>query len=596
MTFVSYSQNLEDVMLWRALKHIDQGFYVDVGANDPNLLSITRAFYERGWHGINIDPATYELLIRERVRDINLGVAVGSTDGEVTFFEVSNSALSTNDPELAEYHRQSGQLVIEKKVSSLTLNQILETHAQNPIHFMNIDVEGAELQVLKGLDLTRWRPWIILIEATIPTTETPAFEEWEPPILSANYEFVYSDGLNRFYLAKEHHELESAFGLPPNIFDHYALSSQIQERKELEAKEEEIQALKSELDARGEVIHIHARELKAKEEIIQAFQTSYFFWLVNGPLRWLPRIRVIASRLQNLRRIFLPKIGVLEQHPPKPLFTPKSYNEFSRVIQDHIWPSISIVTPSYNQGKYIERTIRSVLDQGYPQLQYVIQDGNSSDNTLDIIQSFQEKLFHVEARKDNGQAHAINLGFHHTSGEIMAYLNSDDVLLPGTLRYVADYFARHHDIDVVYGHRVIIDENDQEIGRWILPPHDPDVILWADYIPQETLFWRRSLWEKIGGSLDESYRFALDWDLIVRFHNAGAKFSRLPRFLGAFRLQAEQKTSMQINSLGLSEMNRLRNQIHGREVSLEEINKNIIPYLKRSLNYHRLYRLGILRY
>ncbi len=229
-------------------------------------------------------------------------------------------------------------------------------------------------------------------------------------------------------------------------------------------------------------------------------------------------------------------------------------------------------------------------------MQYVIQDGNSKDNTFEVIKSFQERLAYFESRSDHGQAHAINLGFHHTSGEIMAYLNSDDMLLPGALRYVADYFTQHQDVDVVYSHRVIIDENDEEIGRWILPPHDPDIILWADYIPQETLFWRRSLWEKIGGALDESYRFALDWNLIVRFHNAGARFERLPRFLGAFRLQSEQKTSMQMDSLGLSEMNRLRNQIHGRDVSLEEINKNITPYLRRSLSYHRLYRLGILRH
>jgi FkbM family methyltransferase len=582
MTFVSYSQNLEDVMLWRALKHVDEGFYVDVGANDPNILSVTRAFYERGWHGINIDPATYELLMRERVRDVNLEVAVSSTSGEITFFEVSNTALSTNDPELAERHRQSGELVIEKKVMSLTLNQILETYAQSTIHFMNIDVEGGESQVLKGLDLSSWRPWILLVEATIPTTETPDFEEWEPAILSANYEFVYFDGLNRFYVAKEHRELAGAFHLPPNIFDHYLLSDQVQKQQDLEAKENIIQVLK--------------RDLDTQEEIIRQFQGSYFFWLTRGPFRWHPSIRPIVNSLRSLRRKFLPKIGVLEQYPPRSLYVPKSYNKFSHVMPDYTLPSISIVTPSYNQGKYIERTIRSVLDQGYPNLQYVIQDGNSKDNTFEVIKSFQGKLAHFESRSDSGQAHAINLAFHHTSGEIMAYLNSDDMLLPGALRYVADYFTQHQDVDVVYSHRVIIDENDQEIGRWILPPHDPDIILWADYIPQETLFWRRSLWEKIGGALDESYRFALDWNLIIRFHNAGARFERLPRFLGAFRLQAEQKTSMQIDSLGLSEMNRLRNQIHGRDVSLEEINKNVTPYLRRSLSYHRLYRLGVLRH
>ncbi len=344
-----------------------------------------------------------------------------------------------------------------------------------------------------------------------------------------------------------------------------------------------------------ELIEVRQHALN-QDKLIQGFQNSYFFWLTRGPLRWLPGIRHIASRLQSLRRLFLPKIGVLAQYPPRPIIIPKSYLEFPHGTPDRTLPCISIVTPSYNQGKYIERTIRSVLDQGYPNLQYVIQDGNSKDNTFEVIKSFQGKLAHFESRSDSGQAHAINLGFHHTSGEIMAYLNSDDMLLPGALRYVADYFTQHQDVDVVYSHRVIIDENDQEIGRWILPPHDPDIILWADYIPQETLFWRRSLWEKIGGALDESYRFALDWNLIVRFHNAGARFERLPRFLGAFRLQSEQKTSMQMDSLGLSEMNRLRNQIHGRDVSLEEINKNITPYLRRSLSYHRLYRLGVLRH
>jgi len=320
MIFISYSQNLEDVMLWRALKHIEQGFYVDVGANDPKFLSVTRAFYERGWHGINIDPATWALLNKERTRDINLEVAASAAEGQITFYEVSDSTLSTSASKVAEQYRERGQVVIERKVPSMTLNQILAKYSNGPIHFMNIDVEGAELDVLRGLDLSTWRPWIILIEATIPTTEIPCFEESESLIVSSNYEFVYFDGLNRFYVAKEHGELLKSFCAPPNIFDHYVLSRQVDDQRDLEAKEKVIQAQNSviqsqnreleakekviqaqnrELEAKEKVIQAQNGELKAREEIIQKFQTSYLFWISAGPFRRVPGVRLITSRLQS---------------------------------------------------------------------------------------------------------------------------------------------------------------------------------------------------------------------------------------------------------------------------------------------------------
>ena len=132
-------------------------------------------------------------------------------------------------------------------------------------------------------------------------------------------------------------------------------------------------------------------------------------------------------------------------------------------------------------------------------------------------------------------AQAINRGFAHSTGDIMAYLNADDLLLPGSLNFVAAYFEAHPDIDVVYGHRVLIDADGAEIGRWVLPPHEDEVLSWADFVPQETLFWRRDMGERAGGAMDESFRFALDWDLLLRFRDAGARFVRLPRFLGAFR-------------------------------------------------------------
>jgi glycosyltransferase involved in cell wall biosynthesis len=259
-------------------------------------------------------------------------------------------------------------------------------------------------------------------------------------------------------------------------------------------------------------------------------------------------------------------------------------------------PVISIVTPSFNQGRFLERTLRSVLEQDYPRLEFIVQDGGSTDETAAILDRYRSALTSVESRADRGQAHAINLGFQRATGEILAYLNSDDLMLPGALRYVARFFHTHPEIDVVYGHRVVIDEQDAEIGRWVLPPHTETVFYWNDYVPQETLFWRRRIWARLGAGLDEDLHFALDWDLLLRLHRAGARFARLPRFLGAFRIHAEQKTTAHHADLCLPEAQQLRQRFHGRSVSRLEVLLRVSPYLCRSIFYHRLYQLGIVRY
>ncbi|MEE9413969.1 MAG: glycosyltransferase, partial [Acidimicrobiales bacterium] len=202
----------------------------------------------------------------------------------------------------------------------------------------------------------------------------------------------------------------------------------------------------------------------------------------------------------------------------------------------------------------------------------------------------------VVSEADHGQAHAIDKGFQRTSGEIMGWINSDDLLLPGSLRYVGKYFLDHPEIDVLYGHRVLIDEQDREVGRWVLPAHDSEVLSWADYVPQETMFWRRNIWEEAGGQIDQSFQFAVDWDLILRFREAGARFARVPRFLGAFRIHSNQKTSAQMADIGEREMWRLRDRCHGRRVEYPEVNSEIRGYLRRHVVVHNLYRFGLLRY
>jgi glycosyltransferase involved in cell wall biosynthesis len=259
-------------------------------------------------------------------------------------------------------------------------------------------------------------------------------------------------------------------------------------------------------------------------------------------------------------------------------------------------PVISMVTPTFNQADFIERTVNSVFQQQYPKLEYLIQDGGSNDGTVEILKKHEDRLKRWESAKDAGQSDALNRCFQLTSGAVMAYINSDDLLLPGALHYVARYFAKHPDVDVVYGHRVLVDEYDQEIGRWVMPPHDDEILSWADYIPQETMFWRREIWDRAGGFIDKDLKFAMDWDLILRFREAGAKIVRLPRFLGAFRVHPHQKTSAEISDQGAREMERLREKCHGRKVSDAEIYQNIRKYLNRHVLFQKLYRAGVLRY
>ena len=232
MTFISYAQNFEDVMLWRALKHIENGFYIDVGAWSPDLDSVTRAFYERGWHGINLEPNAefYAQLQAQRSRDINLPLAVGYKEGKQIINILSNPGLSTLDESIAQRHSSSGLTINKQDIDVINLSGLWEQNVPEgqDVHFLKVDVEGLEEAVLQGNDWTKNRPWIVVVEATLPMSQQETHESWEPILLNANYYFAYADGLNRFYVASEHIELLSAFKYPPNVFDDFKPSAQHQ--------------------------------------------------------------------------------------------------------------------------------------------------------------------------------------------------------------------------------------------------------------------------------------------------------------------------------------------------------------------------------
>lgn len=222
MTFTTYAQNGEDILLWRALGHLGDGFYIDVGANDPVEHSVTKAFYDAGWHGINVEPlpAFHASFASQRPRDINLGVAAGATDGEITLFDVpAVNGWASPDADVAAGHRAQGHQVCEVRVAQRTLSGICAEHVHGPVHFLKIDVEGFEGEVLRGMDLQRWRPWILVIEATIPNSRLTNHERWEALVTSQHYLFAYFDGLNRYYVAEEHAELLPVLALQPNVFD-----------------------------------------------------------------------------------------------------------------------------------------------------------------------------------------------------------------------------------------------------------------------------------------------------------------------------------------------------------------------------------------
>jgi FkbM family methyltransferase len=223
--FVTYAQNFEDVILWRALKHIEKGTYVDVGAQDPMFDSVSFGFYERGWRGIHVEasPRYAQALRDARPDEIVIEAAVSGEPGVLTFFEFPGTGLGTGDPDIARMHAEAGHAVSRIDVPAVTLDQVLHHLADRDVHWLKIDVEGMEADVLRS-----WKgpihPWIVVIESRLPNSDQQSYDAWEKMILENGYTFVYFDGLNRFYLSKEHDELRSSFSVGPNFFDNFTLS------------------------------------------------------------------------------------------------------------------------------------------------------------------------------------------------------------------------------------------------------------------------------------------------------------------------------------------------------------------------------------
>jgi FkbM family methyltransferase len=282
---IAYGQNAEDVVLRRALRDVEDGFYVEVGANDPTETSISRAFYDAGWRGIAVEPVE-SLAARfrqERPRDQVVQVAATATDVDaVTLHVIEDTGLSTLVADISDEHATAGYQAQPVQVRGRSLDTILgEGDVPADIHFMVIDTEGAEADVLAGLDLGRWRPWVLVVEATRPRTSTPSHGAWEPGLLAAGYEFCLFDGLSRFYVASEHADrLRDALSTPAGPFDEYTPLHWHRRQEELGAARVQLDQARDELEAvRAEVEAVRAE--------LQATQQQLIRWRGSVLARWV---------------------------------------------------------------------------------------------------------------------------------------------------------------------------------------------------------------------------------------------------------------------------------------------------------------------
>jgi FkbM family methyltransferase len=223
---VSYAQNFEDVRLWRALRSVQQGYYIDIGAQSPIVDSVSCVFYQNGWRGAHVDAmqAYADELRDARPGDIVINAAVAAEPGALTFYEIAETGLSTTRFEIAQRHRAEGFAVHETTVQAITLDDVFDRVGERDVHWLKVDVEGGEQDLLQGWRQSVTRPWIVVIESTLPLTDQEAFEPWEHLILDKGYKFAHFDGLNRYYVSELHQDLAQSFAVPPNIFDDFALS------------------------------------------------------------------------------------------------------------------------------------------------------------------------------------------------------------------------------------------------------------------------------------------------------------------------------------------------------------------------------------
>jgi FkbM family methyltransferase len=308
---ISYAQNGEDVRVWRALRHLEAPVYVDVGAHDPFEMSVTASLSALGWSGVLVeaDPEMAGRLRRGRPRDVVVAAAAYDSPGvlRLHYTPKSGQAFVSSD--------ETGNTI---EVPAQKLDDILASAGIGAIHFMTIDVEGAEAAVVRGCDLTRWRPWVLCIEATLPDSRTPAFGEWEPDVLAAGYLFAASDGLNRWYVAADHPELVETVAEPFNILDEGLDGWR---RVAVARLDDENHALARTNDALSRQLDALSRHLDDERALVTRLHVELttvlgsHSWRLTAPLRGVRRVIRPGKLRRAMAAATVSAHGKLAQHP-----------------------------------------------------------------------------------------------------------------------------------------------------------------------------------------------------------------------------------------------------------------------------------------
>lgn len=434
MTIISYAQNFEDVMLWRVLKDIENGFYIDVGANDPVIDSVTKLFYENGWRGINIEPLNshYQDLVKDRPEDVNLRVAVGNTNGEIELWETDVRGWATASEEVIKKHQEEGHTGSKQTVPMLTLTDICEQYARKDIHFLKVDVEGLEKSVLEGMDFFKYRPWVVVVEATIPNSTVEAYTEWESILTESNFLNVYNDGLNQFYIPNERINLKPAFRYPPNVFDDYIKYTQLQSEAKLqqaEVKAEQAEVKAEQAEVKAEQAEVASREYLMQLEAVYA-STS---WFVTKPFRVVKRI--IDGDFSILRRAAVSMKLKIKKKLGNMIVSVISYVKKKPTLKNRL-KQLSAMFPSldrklrgiYQKSKYGSQNYSTVYARGsltlvdsdvgeiglYNDRRVAILVPGAADGTIGGAERFYEGLANA-LRKNGCDVDLIHLVFNESS-------------------------------------------------------------------------------------------------------------------------------------------------------------------------------------
>jgi len=313
--FVSYAQNFEDVILWRALKHVGHGFYIDIGAQDPVQDSVSLAFYQQNWRGVHVEPASAyaEALRKARPDETVIESVIGTYSESTEFYEIAGSGLSTADPQMATRFAAEGWHPRRRTVKAMALATLLDSYEDRDIHWLKIDVEGSELAVIKSWSPSTIRPWIVVVESIDPITREHKHAIWENDLVTLGYQFAYFDGLNRFYVHETKTELRAYFGIGPNIFDGFAVSESksfgFALREPMSVPEQRELTLNAKLDLAMAQLTSANIELAVQRDRLNAMLASTS-WQLTRPMRLVSRAFSVIRKdpamfMQMVRRVLV---------------------------------------------------------------------------------------------------------------------------------------------------------------------------------------------------------------------------------------------------------------------------------------------------